>query len=98
LVNEPFPDAVRDRVNAAPTQEKLIDLVTYQLAPIIYDLFVLGPQPLREELKWLIDQALTLSTFEDWIVVIIKEILNILTGRIVFSVPADAPSRKSLMV
>jgi hypothetical protein len=35
----------------------MIDLVSYQVALIIYDLFVLGPKELNEELRWLISQA-----------------------------------------
>jgi hypothetical protein len=94
LLRGDFPQEIADRVLANPTVERLTDLLTWQLATIIYDLFVLGPKPLRNELKWFYAKAMDLPSFQDLIILIIREILNIVIGEVVFNVPADAPSRQ----
>jgi hypothetical protein len=94
LLRGEFPQEIADRVLANPTSERLTDLLTYQLAAIIYDLFILGPKTLRNELKWLLSKALELPSFQDLVVLIIREIFNIVLGEVVFSVPPDAPSRQ----
>jgi hypothetical protein len=94
LLRGEFPQEVTDRVLANPTSERLADLLTYQLITVVYDLFILGPKPLRNELKWLFSKALELPTFQDFAVLIIREIFNLVLGEVVFSVPADAPSRQ----
>jgi hypothetical protein len=96
LLKDEFPQEIADRVLANPTSERLTDLLTYQLAAIIYDLFILGPKTLRNELKWLFSKALELSSFQDFVVLIIREIFNLVLGEVIFSVPADAPSREIL--
>jgi hypothetical protein len=96
LLQGGFPLEIVERVLAYPPSERLNDLMTFQLANIIYDLFLLGPQPLRLELQWLISQALELSSMSDWLVLITKEVLNLLAGEVVFKVPDDAPSRQLL--
>jgi hypothetical protein len=96
LLRGEFPQQIADRVLANPTSERLTDLLTYQLATIVYDLFVLGPKTLRNELKWLLSKALELSSFQDFVVLIIREIFNLVLGEMVFAVPEDAPSRQIL--
>ena len=61
---------------------------------VIYDLFVIGPAPLRAELQWLILESLRLSNVHQWLAQIAKELLNLLAGEVVFAVPGDAPSRR----
>ncbi len=94
LLRGDFPQEIADRVLATPTSEHLTNLLTYQLASVVYDLFVLGPKPLRNELKWLYTKALDLPSFEEFIFLVIQEMLNIVLGEVVFNVPADAPSRQ----
>ena len=94
LLRGDFPQDIADRVLANPTSERLTDLLSYQLAAIIYDLFILGPKTMRNELKWLFTKSLDLSNFEEFIVLVIREILNIVLGEVVFKVPTDAPSRQ----
>jgi hypothetical protein len=93
LLRGDFPQDIADRVLANPTSERLTDLLGYQLAAIIYDQFILGPKAMRNELKWLFTKALDLSNFQDLIILVIHEILNIVIGEVIFNVPADAPSR-----
>lgn len=88
-----FPQEIGDRVLANPTSERLADLLTYQLLNIIYDLFILGPKMLRNESKWLLSKGLELHNFEEFVVLIIREMFNLVVGEVVFSVPLDAPSR-----
>jgi hypothetical protein len=97
LLRGEFPQEIADRVLANPTSERLTDLLTYQLATIVYDLFVLGPKTLRNELKWLFSKALGLPSFQDFVVLIIREIFNLVLGEVVFSVPKDAPSRQIML-
>lgn len=94
LLRGDFPQEIASRALATPADEQIINLLTYQLATIVYDLFVLGPKPLRNELKWLFTKALELSSFEELVSLIIQEMLNIVLGEVVFTVPADAPSRQ----
>lgn len=89
-----YPKEIVDHIQASPTTEGLIDMVTMQLAAILYDLFILGPKPLRIELQWLISQALKLPDFDRWLILMIKELINLLVGEEVFQVPADAPSKE----
>lgn len=96
LLRGEFPQEIADRVLTNPTSERLTDLLTYQLATIIYDLFILGPKTLRTELKWLLFKALELRNFQEFVVLIIREILNVILGEVVFNVPKDAPSRQIL--
>jgi hypothetical protein len=96
LAQRDYPEDIVRRVQASPTSERLSHMVTNQLAPIIYDLFMLGPEPLREELQWIVGQCLELSTFDQWLATVIKELLNLLVGELVFRVPEDAPSRRLL--
>jgi hypothetical protein len=96
LLRGEFPPEVVDRVLANPTSERLTDLLTYQMASLVYDLFVLGPKTLRTELKWLLSKALDLRSFQDFVVLIIREIFNLVLGEAVFSVPEDAPSKQLL--
>jgi hypothetical protein len=96
LLRGEFPQEIADRVLANPTSERLVDLLTYQLLNIIYDLFILGPKTLRNELTWLLSKALELRNFQEFVVLIIREIFNIVLGEVVFSVPPDAPSRQML--
>ena len=95
LLRGEYPPEIADRVLANPTSERLADLLTYQLITIVYDLFILGPKTLRNELKWLFSKALELSSFQDFVVLIIRERFNIVLGEVVFAVPADAPSRQN---
>ena len=94
LLRGDFPKEIADQVLAKPTSESMIDLVSYQVALVIYDLFVLGPKELNEELRWLISQALVLPSFESWFTLIIRELLNLLVGEVVLRVSEDAPSRR----
>jgi hypothetical protein len=94
LLRGEFPQEIANRVLANPTSERLTDLLTLQLLMIVYDLFILGPRPLRNELKWLFSKALELPSFQDFVVLIIREIFNLVLGEMVFSVPKDAPSRQ----
>ena len=96
LLRGEFPQEITNRVLANPTSERLTDLLTYQLLTIIYDLFILGPKTLRNELKWLFSKALELPSFQDFVVLIIRELFNLVLGEVVFSVPKDAPSRQIL--
>ena len=96
LLRGEFPQDIADRVLANPTSERLTDLLTYQLLTIIYDLFILGPKPLRNELKWLLSKAIEMPSFQDFVVLIIRELFNLVIGEVVFSVPKDAPSRQLL--
>jgi hypothetical protein len=96
LLRGEFPQKIADQVLANPTSERLADLLTYQMAAVIYDLFILGPKTLRTELKWLLSKALDLRNFQEFVVLIIRELFNIVLGEVVFSVPADAPSRQML--
>jgi hypothetical protein len=93
LLRGEFPQEIVGRVSASPTVERLTDLLTYQILSIIYDLFILGPKSLRNELKWLITKATESSSFQEFIVLIIREIFNVVLGEVVFNVPEDAPSR-----
>jgi hypothetical protein len=94
LLRGEYPQVIVDRVMASPTSEQMVDLISYQLVNILYDLFLLGPESLRGELQWLLSQAYELNNVNDWLALIIKEIFNILVGEIVFKVPEDAPSRQ----
>jgi hypothetical protein len=94
LLRGDFPQEIADRVLANPTSERLTDMLSYQLAAVIYDQFILGPKTMRNELKWFLTKALDLSSFEELVVLIIREVLNIVLGEAVFNVPADAPSRQ----
>jgi hypothetical protein len=94
LLRGEFPQEIADRVLANPTSERLADLLTYQLLNILYDLFILGPKILRNELTWLLTKALELHSFQEFVVLIIREIFNVVLGEVVFSVPKDAPSRR----
>lgn len=96
LLRGEFPQELADLVLANPTSERLTDLLTYQLVTIIYDLFILGPKTLRNELKWLFTKALELPSFQGFVSLIIREIFNLVLGEVVFSVPRDAPSRQLL--
>ena len=95
LLRGEFPEEIANRVLANPTSERLADLLTYQLIAIVYDLFILGPKTLRNELKWLLAKAVDLSSFEEFVGLIIREIFNLVLGEVVFSVPPDAPSRQA---
>jgi hypothetical protein len=97
LLRGEFPQEITDRVLANPTSERLADLLTYQLITIIYDLFILGPKTLRNELKWLLSTAVELSNLQDFFSLTIREIFNLVLGEVVFSVPKDAPSRQMSM-
>ncbi len=94
LLRGDFPQEIADRVLANPTVERLTDLLTFQLYILICDLFLLGPKFLRNELKWLLIKALDFPNFEEFVSFVIREILNIVIGEVVFNVPADAPSRQ----
>jgi hypothetical protein len=94
LYQEEFPEPVINQVLASPASEGLINLVTYQLMGVVFDLFILGPTPLREEMQWFLYQALKLPSFESWVSTIVKELANLVAGELVFSVPEDAPSRR----
>ena len=94
LLRGDFPQDIADRVLATPTSERLTDMLNYQMAAIIYDQFILGPKTMRNELKWFLTKALDLSSFEEFAVLVIREILNIVIGEVVFKVPSDAPSRQ----
>jgi hypothetical protein len=96
LLQGDFPPDVVACVSAYPASERLNDLITYQVTSLTYDLCLLGPQPLRMEYQWLISQALKLSNIHDWFVLIAQELINLVTGELVFSVPDDAPSRQIL--
>jgi hypothetical protein len=95
LLRGEFSPEIADRVLANPISERLTDLLTFQLLTIVYDLFVLGPKSLRNELKWLFSKALELPSFQDFVVLIIRELFNLVIGEVVFSVPPDAPSRET---
>jgi hypothetical protein len=67
--------------------------LVYTMGTNIYDLFILGPKSLRNEVIWLITKCTEMSKFENLIVLAIREILNVVLGEVVFNVPKDAPSR-----
>jgi hypothetical protein len=96
LLREEFPREIANRVLANPSSERLADLLTYQLITVVYDLFILGPKSLRNELKWLFYKSLEMPSLQDFVVLVIREIFNVVLGEVVFSVPPDAPSRQSL--
>ena len=96
LLRGEFTQEIADHVLANPTSERLTDLLSYQLVTIIYDLFILGPKLLRNELKWLFSKSLELPGFQDAVVLLIHEIFNLILGEVIFSVPPDAPSRQML--
>jgi hypothetical protein len=96
LMQGEFPTDVVARVSAYPASERLADLITYQVTSITYDLFLLGPRPLRMEYQWMISQALKLPNINDWFALVAKELINIIAGELVFKVPDDAPSRQIL--
>ena len=96
LLRGEFPQAIVDHVLANPTSERLTDLLANQALTIVYDLFILGPKTLRSELKWLLSKALELPSFQDFVVLVIREIFNVVLGEVVFNVPKDAPSRQML--
>jgi hypothetical protein len=96
LLRGEFPQAIADHVLANPTSERLTDLLANQALTIVYDLFILGPKTLRNELKWLLSKAVELPSFQDFVVLVIREIFNVVLGEVVFSVPKDAPSRQML--
>jgi hypothetical protein len=96
LLRGEFPREIADQVLANPTSERLTDLLTYQLAAIVYDLFVLGPGVLRDELKWLFSKAAELHNLDEFVELIIRETFNLILGEAVFFVPKDAPSRQKL--
>jgi hypothetical protein len=93
LRGEYLPE-VQARVMASPASETVGDLLSYQLATIIYDLFILGPEELRIEMQWLIQHLLEMSDVKEWLMLIPKEFLNLIAGELVFAVPEDAPSRR----
>ena len=93
LLQDEFPEEIRQRVLAYPSRERLSDLMIFQSANILYDLFLMGSRALRLELQWLMLQALKLPTLEGWLKLIVQEIINLLAGEVVFAVPSDAPSR-----
>jgi hypothetical protein len=96
LLQGEFPQEIVTRVLANPTSERFIDLVTWQLITIIYDLFLFGPKPLRDELQYLLSKSLELSSLDEWLALVVKELLNLLIGEVVLNVPEDAPSRQLL--
>jgi hypothetical protein len=97
LLQGQFPHEVVARVLAYPPSERLTDLMSWQLTSIMYDLFLLGPKLLRREFQWLNLQMLELARVEDWLTLVIKEMINLLAGELVFNVPKDAPSRQLLL-
>lgn len=93
LLQEIFSESVNQQVWAASPSERVNDLLGIRATGIFYDSFLLGPEILRQEMMWLATRAKTFSSLEDWVTLIIKEMLNLAVNEAIFPVPEDSPSR-----
>lgn len=93
LLQGVFPKDLSDRVWVHSSTERLADLMTWQLAKIMTDIFLLGPSRLNLVFRWMLSQSLVVPNLSAWFALIAKEMVNLLAGEIVFSVPPGAPSR-----
>jgi hypothetical protein len=96
LLKSDWPREIVSRVLAEPVEQRFADLFTDKLIPMMYDLFILGPMPLRIEFQWSLSQALLSPNMRVWLLTVIRELINAILGEQIFSVPEDAPSRQIL--
>jgi hypothetical protein len=93
LLQEVFPDEINQKVWISSSSERVNDLLGFRAVGILYDLFLLGPEVLRQETIWLADQARKMSNLESWITLITKEVLNLVANETIFPAPKDSPSK-----
>lgn len=96
LAQHDAPPEIVQRVLAYPATEQTLDLMTYQLLWIFFDLFLWGAPALRRVLQYHIRAALELPDIRTWLRQIVKDQLNLIAGEVVFPLPADAPSQALL--
>lgn len=97
LLQELFSKDINQLVWASSSSERVNDLLGIRAVGILYDIFLLGPEVLRRETIWLAGQAQRMPDLENWIMLMIKEVLNLAVNEIIFPVPEDSPSKLLLV-
>ncbi len=93
LAQREAPPEVVHRVLAYPATEQTRDLMTYQLLWIFFEWFLWGAPALRQVLQYHIHTALELPDIRTWLRLIVKDLLNLIAGEVVYPLPQDAPSQ-----
>jgi hypothetical protein len=93
LLQEVFQEDVSKRVWRSSPTERANDLLGMRAVGVLYDIFLLGPDVLRQETIWLANQARKMPNLEAWVVLFLKEMLNLAAGEAIFTVPEESPSR-----
>lgn len=96
LAQKVFSSQISSLVRATAPSDRVDDLMGMRAIGILIDLFLLGPPILREETIYLVEQALHLPDLKSVIALLIKEMLNLLAGEAIFTVPVNSPSRQTL--
>lgn len=93
LLQEVFPESISRRVWSSSPAERVNDLLGLRAIGIFYDLFLLGPEILRQETIWIASQARKMPDLESFVALLIKEMLNLAVNEVIFPIPEDSPSK-----